>query len=107
MKRSKYRNVRHANGSASKREGNRLEDLRLLEKAGAIKDLRTQVVYELLPKMRRSDGVMERAVKYVADFVYVQDGREVVEDSKGFRTPDYNLKRKMMLHLRGIEIRET
>ena len=107
MKRSKYRNVRHANGSASKREGNRLEDLRLLEKAGAITDLRTQVVFDLLPARRRSDGVLERKVSYKADFCYNANGKHVVEDSKGFRTPDYILKRKMMLHFHNIEIRKT
>ena len=107
MKQSKYRNVRHSNGSASKREGNRLEDLRLLEKAGAITDLKTQVVFELLPARRRSDGVLERKVSYKADFCYNENGKQVVEDSKGFRTSEFILKRKMMLHFHNIEIKES
>lgn len=104
---SKYRNKRHANGCGSKREGNRLESLRLLERAGQISGLQTQVPFELIPSKRRPDGRLELAVKYIADFVYSENGSRVVEDSKGFRTPDYIIKRKLMLSVHGIAIRET
>lgn len=106
-RRSKFGNVKQADGTGSKRESARLQSLRLLERAGHIGLLRTQVPFELLSAKRRSDGRLELGVKYVADFVYQENGRQVVEDAKGFRTPDYIIKRKLMLALHGIEIRET
>ena len=48
-----------------------------------------------------------RSCSYVADFVYEQNGETVVEDTKGFRTPDYILKRKMMLFFLGVRIKEV
>lgn len=89
-------------GFASKREYKRYLDLLLLEKIGKIKELRTQVKYELTPKCGK-----ERASHYVADFVYFEDGQQVVEDSKGHRTVHYILKRKFLLYRYGISIRET
>lgn len=50
---------------------------------------------------------IERECTYVADFVYLQDGEIIVEDTKGFRTPEYKIKRKLMLFLKGIRIKET
>lgn len=79
----------------------------LLEQAGAIQNLQRQVRYELLPSQRIDGKVVERAVYYVADFVYEQDGKKIVEDTKGFRTPDYIIKRKLMLWRHGIRIREV
>lgn len=81
----------------------------LLEKAGAIQNLRRQVRYELLPCQRIDGKVVERAVHYVADFVYEQDGVTVVEDTKSpaTRTPVYVIKRKLMLWRYGIRIREV
>ena len=86
----------------SKKEFIRWCELRLLERAGRITDLKRQVKYELIPKQ---DG--ERACTYVADFVYTQDGNIVVEDCKGFRTDAYKLKRKLMLWVHGIKVKET
>ena len=87
----------------SKREAARWRELRLLERAGEISDLRRQVRYELVPKMPG-----ERPVDYIADFVYRdKDGNEVVEDVKGVRTPVYVIKRKLMLWRHGIRIREV
>ena len=51
--------------------------------------------------------LIERPVRYVADFVYLENGIEVVEDCKGVRTKEYVIKRKLMLFLKGIRIRET
>jgi hypothetical protein len=91
------------NGYDSKREAKRAADLRLMEMVGSISHLQEQVKYEVIPKQ---DG--ERAAHYIADFVYVQDdGTLVVEDVKGFRTPDYILKRKLMKKVHGITIREV
>ena len=86
----------------SYREAQRYAILKILQGQGHIKNLRTQVKYELIPKQTG-----ERAVYYVADFVYEEDGKEVVEDCKGFRTDVYKMKRKLMLQRYGIKIKET
>lgn len=91
----------------SKKEARRWSELLLLEKAGAIQNLQRQVRYELIPSQRIDGRVVERAVHYVADFVYEQDGVTLVEDTKGFKTPDYIIKRKLMLWRHGIRIREV
>lgn len=90
------------NGYDSKRESRRAQVLQLWEKAGAITDLRYQVKFELVPKQNG-----ERPITYIADFTYQQDGKLVVEDAKGMRTPYYIMKRKLMLFRHGIKIRET
>lgn len=87
----------------SKREAQRWMQLKLLERGGAIKELERQVEYELIPKQ---EG--ERAVKYIADFRYIDhDGKTVVEDTKGVMTPVYILKRKLMLWVHGIRVVEV
>lgn len=102
---SKYKNVK-TGGYASKKEARRASDLKLMQEGGVIRNLREQVEFEIVPKQ---DG--ERAANYRADFVYDEfrdgDWREVVEDAKGVRTSEYVLKRKLMLHVHGIKIRET
>ncbi len=92
----------------SKKEANRYSELLLLERAGAIHDLRTQVKYVLIPSQRSKETgkVIERECSYKADFVYTEGGETVVEDVKGFRTKEYIIKRKLMLHVYGIRIRE-
>lgn len=108
--RSKYGNRKvNRNGVTfdSKKEARRWSELLLLEKAGAIQNLQRQVRYELIPSQRIDGRVVERAVHYVADFVYEQDGVTQVEDTKGFKTPDYIIKRKLMLWRHGIRIREV
>lgn len=74
----------------SQKEAARWYALKLLEKKGIISELKRQVRYELIPKSNT-----ERACFYVADFVYIQDGSTVVEDSKGYRTKEYIVKRKL------------
>lgn len=94
----------------SKKEANRYRELRLLEKAGAIKDLRMQVKFTLIPAQRdeATGKVVERECSYKADFVYYEEaGETVVEDVKGYRTKEYIIKRKLMLYLYGIRIREV
>lgn len=86
----------------SQKECQRYGVLRLLERAGKIQHLQRQVKYELIPKQ---DG--ERSCTYIADFTYYQDGNLVVEDCKGFRTDSYKIKRKLMLSVHGIRIKET
>ena len=104
-KQSKYRNHK-TDGYDSKKEAKRATELKILLDSGLISDLKEQVPFLLLPSQRRSDGVAERPSKYIADFVYIENGQMVVEDTKGFRTADYILKRKMMLFFHKITIKE-
>lgn len=93
----------------SKSESMRYRELQMLERAGEIKDLQLQVPFELIPGEMGADGKKLRAIKYVADFVYTdcRTGKQVVEDKKGFRTPEYKLKKRLMWHIHGIDIYET
>jgi hypothetical protein len=91
----------------SKKEARRYSELYLLERAGQITNLQRQVTFELIPSQRINGKVAERACNYIADFVYEKDGQQVVEDTKGFKTKDYIIKRKLMLHVHGIRINEV
>lgn len=102
----------------SKKEYRRWLELKAMEKAGRISDLERQVCIELIPCIREPDvigkrggrkpgKVIERKASYIADFVYVEDGRKVIEDCKGVRTKDYILKRKLLLWRYGIRVIET
>lgn len=91
----------------SVKEYSRHQELLLLERAGAIQGLKRQVRFELIPSQRYDGKVVERPCCYVADFVYQENGQTIVEDTKGFRTKDYIIKRKLMLYLCGIRIREV
>ena len=106
----KYRN-KPTDGYASKREAKRATALRLMQEAGQIRDLREQVEFLLIPRQTRPDGTAERSCSYWADFTYDEwtaDGwRRVVEDVKGVRTREYVLKRKLMLMVHGVAIREV
>lgn len=91
----------------STKEANRYTSLLLLQRAGVISDLQTQVKYVLIPTQRDEDGnLLEKECSYKADFVYKRDGQLVVEDTKGFKTPEYIIKRKLMLHIHNIRIQE-
>lgn len=87
---------------ASRREEKRAQELALMQVCGFISDLEEQVKFELIPKQ---EG--ERACTYTADFRYKEAGRIVVEDSKGMKTQQYVIRRKLMLHVHGIKIKET
>ena len=109
--RRKYRNKKVTLGDMtfdSKKEANRWVELAIMQKNGEITDLDTQVVFELIPAQRDpvTKKVLERAVHYVADFVYYIGNERVVEDTKGFKTPEYIIKRKLMLWVHGIRIQE-
>lgn len=109
--RRKYRNKKVTLGDMtfdSKKEANRWVELAIMQKNGEITDLDTQVVFELIPAQRDpvTKKVLERAVHYVADFVYYRGNERVVEDTKGFKTPEYIIKRKLMLWVHGIRIQE-
>lgn len=93
----------------SKKEANRWAELKLLERAGQIKYLRRQVTFELIPAQRENGKVVERACSYIADFVYEENGKMVVEDAKSpaTRTDVYIVKRKLMLLQYGVRIKEV
>ena len=108
----------------SKAEFVRWCELRILERAGKISGLKRQVTFELIPAQREEStevykagpqkglpklgAVIEKACKYVADFVYCDEqGNTVVEDTKGVKTEAYKIKRKLMLHVHGIKVKET
>lgn len=110
--RSKYGNKKIVSGGMtfdSQKEYRRFCELSLLERAGKITNLERQVKFVLIPSQRDTESgkLLEREISYVADFVYTENGKQVVEDTKGFRTADYKLKRKMMLYFHGIKIKET
>lgn len=108
----------------SKKEAKRYKELKTLERAGIIHDLQRQVKYVLIPTQyeRTSEAyikgkdkgkpkkgkLIERECSYYADFVYkLKSGETVVEDAKGVKTPEYIIKRKLMLYVHNIKIKET
>lgn len=86
----------------SQKEARRAGELQLLERLGEIEDLDYQIAFPF-----DYNGI--RLCKYIADFVYYQNGQRVVEDVKSAasKTPLYNLKKKMMKAFHGVEILET
>lgn len=109
MRKSKYGSkkiTRDGMTFDSLKEYRRYCELSLLERAGKVTDLQRQVKFELIPSQRIGGKVVEKACTYVADFVYTENGRKVVEDTKGFKTKDYIIKRKLMLWVHGIKIKE-
>lgn len=91
----------------SKKEYRRFLELKQLEAEGTIKHLERQKKYELIPSQRIKGKVVERACTYKADFVYEFMGETIVEDVKGMRTPEYIIKRKLMLYLLDIKVTEV
>ena len=91
----------------SRKEANRWLELSSLERVGKVSNLQRQVKFELLPSQRVNGKVVERAVNYMADFVYEENGQKVVEDTKGFKTPEYIIKRKLMLWVHQIQVKES
>lgn len=104
----------------SKKEAKRYQELLVFEKSGAISDLQRQVKYVLIPTQRepniigRRGGIikpgklLEKECSYYADFVYFDREKQevIVEDTKGIKTAEYKIKRKLMLHVYGIRIAE-
>lgn len=106
---NKY-HARKTGGHASKKEHARAGQLKLMQQAGIISGLREQVPYDLIPAQRDKAGILlEKSCRYVADFVYKDNetGQTVVEDTKGVRTKEYVIKRKLMLYVHGIRIKEV
>jgi hypothetical protein len=90
----------------SEAELTRWKELLLLEKAGQIQDLKRQVIFTLAPKYKFGKR-WRPPLRFKADFVYIEAGKEVVEDKKGEPTRAYKIKRHLMATVHGITIRET
>ena len=103
----------------SKKEAARYMELKALEKAGKISGLQRQKKFTLIPAQyeegtvgprggKKKGKLLEREVAYYADFVYFDEEEKdfVIEDTKGVRTKEYIIKRKLLLWLNGYQIRE-
>lgn len=125
-KRTNKLNAQKTDGYASKKEAERAAELRWLEKAGKIRDLQEQVKFVLIPAkyeeiprigkrgkpIKPKRRCIERGLDYIADFVYIDEtGHTVVEDAKGYKGgATYQIfvnKRKLMLEIYGIKIKEV
>lgn len=96
----------------SKHEAEEYLALRDLQRKGKIRNLRRQVRYELIPKQYVDGKLAEKSVVYVADFVYeLPTGKIVVEDAKGYKRGTayavFVIKRKLMLQVHGIQVKEV
>ena len=122
MRKNKYNARTYKVGNEvfhSKKELHRYEELLLLERAGQIHNLQREVKYLLIPSQReiiwkngkpRQGKVIERECSYIADFTYEENGQTIVEDVKGgsaTNTDTYVIKRKLMLYVHGIRVREV
>lgn len=97
-KKSKYHAKRVTVGDVtydSKKEAKRASVLEQQAKYGLISNLQRQVVFELQPGYVNNQGKKIRPITYIADFTYKQEGKQIVEDVKGYRTKEYTLKKKL------------
>lgn len=107
---SKMRNIVDYRGAIrfdSRKEARRYDELLTMLRAGEIDDLRLQHQITVQEAYTTPDGERIRAIRYVADFSYILDGRRVYEDAKGRQTDTYRLKKKLVRERTGIEIREV
>lgn len=111
---SKYKAVKTTVGGISfdsKAEARRYSELLLLQRAGEIRDLRRQVAFELVPGVKFAGAARAKpAIRLIADFVYTERDKQVIEDVKSPVTaslPAFQIKRHLLLALRGLEVRVT
>ena len=108
---SKYGNMKVTTAEGltfdSRAEYRRWCELNVLLRAHEITDLKRQVPFDLVPAQVSPDGTKLRPVAYVADFTYCdKDGKFVVEDPQGASTAEWVIKKKLMLHVHNIWVRE-
>ena len=112
---NKYRNKKITyNGETydSVKEYRRHDELKLLQRAGKISGLERQKKFELIPSQKdpKTKKTLLRGISYVADFVYEQDGKKIVEDVKGYRGGSayamFMIKKKLMFYFHGILVKE-
>lgn len=113
LKRGKFNNIK-AGGFDSRKEAEFAKQLELLRNAKdpnvRVAEVKRQVRYELIPRQidARTGKVAERACAYLADFVVTRaSGKVDVIDVKGYKTPEYVIKRKLMLWVHGIRVIEV
>lgn len=87
-------------------EAKRYKQLKLLEDAGAIKNLILQPKFRLMDSFKYDDKTI-RAIDYIADFMYEENGKVIVEDVKGIRTKDYIIKSKLFIKKYTIDLGEV
>ena len=106
QKPSKYKNIKtEIDGItfASKKEAKRYAELKLLERAKQISGLKLQPRFEIIPGMR-INGKLHRAIHYLADFEYIDNGVRIIEDVKGMQTDVFGIKLRLMKQVHGIEV---
>lgn len=94
---SKYRNKKTVVDNIkfdSVLEANRYQELKLLQRAKQISNLRLQVPF-LLQEGFKKNGKTHRKIEYIADFVYEENGQTIVEDTKGMKTETFKIKQKL------------
>lgn len=112
-KKPKYRNNAKATVGDqrfdSEREARDWVVLRDREQRGEISNLQRQVTFTLYAPCLAGEqhGQNIEVCTYTPDFVYIEDGRKVVQDSKGVRTREYRMKRRWLEIQEGIVVRET
>ncbi|MBQ8893392.1 MAG: DUF1064 domain-containing protein [Clostridia bacterium] len=112
---AKYGNCRITVGGEtfdSRREYARFCELKLLQRCGKIRELTRQEKFVLIPAQHIDGRLVERECSYRADFTYQEEiapghWQRVVEDAKGCRTEVYKIKKKLMLQVHGIRVREV
>lgn len=106
---SKYSNRKTEFGGLtfdSKAEAKRWSELVILERMSQISNLRRQVAFELAPSVRLACAKRAKpALKYIADFVYIEKGEQVVEDTKGVLTEAFRIKQHLMKSVHGVDVR--
>lgn len=90
----------------SKKEYLRYLVLEDMQRKGEINGLQTQVPFVLVPPFQLN-GKKYKGIRYIADFVYKKDEKVIIEDTKGYRTDVYKIKRKLMAYIHKIEIKEV
>ena len=90
----------------SKAEATRYAALKLMERMGLIEDMKMQVPFELAPSVI-INGRKKPALRYFADFTYMEHGKLIIEDVKGIRTPVFTIKKHLMKSVLGLDILET
>jgi len=91
----------------SQHEAERYLVLQDMQSRGLITGLELQKKFELIPNQYIEKKLVERKISYVADFVYMDKNGMHVEDAKGLKTEVYKIKKKLMLHVWGIQIEEV
>lgn len=85
-------------------EAKRYKQLKLLEDVGTIKNLMLQPKFNLMDSFKY-DGKTIRAIIYIADFMYEEDDKKIVEDVKGIRTKEYIIKSKLFIKKYILELK--